>query len=188
MKELMQELVDAMVASATDELGNGYPDWWMDEWDDQVNGLTILTERSRDPRRSRNGGEYDFYLHVDLRPDGADIWEGSSCELISSAESKARSTRMFAISLSPEGLERMAKLAEARALIQIAPEETLDPKMIAVIEAACALWGNPKQGIGVLKDAVRNYEASIKTVLIESEGEPEEVPLSVFLAVDPDTL
>ena len=62
MEELIQELVEAMVASATDTVGNGYPDWWMEkEYDGQVSGLTVLTTRSRDPRRSRNGGEYDFW-------------------------------------------------------------------------------------------------------------------------------
>jgi len=134
MKELMEELVEAMVASATDELGNGYPDW-----DTSLDGLWICTEQSRDPNRSRNGGAYYFYTYFDIRPDGVEIWDGSSCELVSDEEHKNRSARGYSISLTLEGLERMAHLAEARALQQVAPDEALDPKVAAIIEVATKL-------------------------------------------------
>lgn len=153
MKELMEELVEAMVASATDELGNGYPDWGKSN-----DGLWICTEQSRDPSRSRNGGAYYFYTYFDIRPDGVEVWDGSSCELVSDEERKDRSARLYPISLSIEGLERMAHLAEARALTMVAPEETLDPDIAAILDAAIAMFGQPKAGIGQLKAAVRAWE------------------------------
>ena len=72
LEKLMEEMVAAMIESATDEKGDGYPTW--DSYED--GGLWILTDRSRDPRRSRNGGEYDSYTEFELRPDGVEIYEG----------------------------------------------------------------------------------------------------------------
>ena len=154
LDELMQKLVDAMVASATDELGDGYPEWYWC-YDDV---LRIVTQQSRDPRRSRNGGEYYSYFNAEIRPDGVEVWDGSSCELVSEAEEKSRSAKLYPVSLTKEGLERMAHLAEARALTMIVPEEALDPKVVAIIGAACAMFDSPKAGIGQLKAAVRAYE------------------------------
>ena len=155
MKELMEELVQAMVESAADELGDGYPEWhWQRE-----NVLKVVTQQSRDPSRSRNGGEYFGYAFFEIRPDGIEVWDGSSCELISEAEEKDRSAKMYPISLTLEGLERMAHLAEARALTMVTPDEALDPKLAAIINAATAMFDSPKGGIGQLKAAVRAYES-----------------------------
>jgi len=155
MKELMQELVEAMVESATDKLGNGYPEW---RWYYGDSTLVITTQQSRDPRRSSNGGEYYAYTNFEIRPDGVEVWEDLSCELISVQEYKDRSARIYPISLTKEGLERMAHLASARALQQIAPDEALDPEIVAIMDAAIAMFDSPKAGIGQLKIAVREYE------------------------------
>lgn len=150
LKELMEELVEAMVESATDELGSGYPEWgW--RWDDT---LEVTTQQSRDPSRARNGGEYFGYTFFEIRPDGVEVWEGSSCELVSRAEEKARSTRGYPISLSKEGLERMAHLAEARALQRVVPDEALDPKVAFAIKAAMMLISK-EIGFKEFKEAVR---------------------------------
>ena len=163
MKELMQELGEAMVESATDELGDGFPEWQLEDtgYDTPIIGLTVTTQQSRDPNRSRNGGEYYGYAHFEIRPDGVEVWSGSSCELVSRAEEKARGVKVYPISLTPKGLERMAHLAEARALQQVAPDEALDPKVAAIMDAAIAMFGSPKAGIGQLKAAVREYEISL---------------------------
>ena len=78
--------------------------------------------------------------------------------MISEAEEKDRSAKLYGVSLTSEGLERMAHLAEARALQQVAPDEALDPDIAAILDAAIAMFGSPKAGIGQLKAAVRAYE------------------------------
>jgi len=149
MKELMQELVEAMVESATDELSNGYP-----EWQFYGNTLSVCTQQSRDPRRSRNGGEYYAYTSFEIRPDGIEVYEELSCELISIQEYKYRSARIYPVSLTKDGLERMAHLAEARALQQVAPDEALDPKVAFVIKAA-TMFISKEIGFREFKEAIR---------------------------------
>jgi len=151
MKELIEELVQAMVESATDELGNGYPDWGK-----SFDGLYVCTEQSRDPSRSRNGGAYYSYTYFDIRPDGVEVWDGSSCELVSDEEHKDRSARSYPISLTTEGLERMAHLAEARALQQVVPDEALDPKVAAILDATVK-FVSKEIGFGKLKEVIRAY-------------------------------
>lgn len=52
--------------------------WCVDE---QRKELVIHTDVSRDPRRSRNGGEYDFYTCFMPVGDGVLVYEDTSCEL-----------------------------------------------------------------------------------------------------------
>lgn len=148
MKELMEELVQAMVESATDELGNGYPDWQM------LEDLWITTQQSRDPSRSRNGGEYYSYTVFEIRPDGVLVYEALSCELVSTQEYKDRSARHYPILMTANELERQAHLAEAWALCRVAPDEALDPKVAAVVKAATK-FVSKKIGFHEFKEAVR---------------------------------
>jgi hypothetical protein len=83
-----------------------------------------------------------------------EVYEALSCELISTAEYKARSARLYPVSLTREGLERMAHLAEARALAQVAPEDVIDPRTLAVVEAAVKL-ASKEIGFAEFKAAVR---------------------------------
>jgi len=52
--------------------------WWVN---DREKELIIHTNVSRDRRRSRNGGEYDFYTCFEPVRDGVLVYDATSCEL-----------------------------------------------------------------------------------------------------------
>lgn len=52
--------------------------WWINHNNGE---LVIHTCVSRDPRRSRNGGEYDFYTCFRPTGDGVLMYDDTSCEL-----------------------------------------------------------------------------------------------------------
>jgi hypothetical protein len=87
--------------------------WWIDERD---NELVIHTHVSRDPSRSSNGGEYDFYDCFAVTGDGILVYEATSCELRidrCGRDSYAAYTIPCVVGL--DGLRRIAALVGLRA-------------------------------------------------------------------------
>lgn len=74
-KGAFEELV-----SKIEELLPAEGGWWINEGNFDKE-LCIHTKVSRDPSRSHNGGEYDFYACFAVVGDGILVYENTSCEL-----------------------------------------------------------------------------------------------------------
>jgi hypothetical protein len=76
--------------------------------------LSIHTIVSNDPRRSRNGGEYDFYTCFAVVGDGVLVYEETSCELRIRGMGRDAGYVIPAI-VGLDGLRRIAALVGLRA-------------------------------------------------------------------------
>lgn len=81
--------------------------WW-------INGrgeLVIHTEVSKDPSRSRNGGEYDFYMVFCPMGDRVLSYEDTSCELrIDRCGESGYAAAEYETIIGTEGLRRIAAM------------------------------------------------------------------------------
>jgi len=79
-----------------------------------VNELVIHTAVSRDWRRNRNGGEYDYYTRFAVVGDGILVYKDTSCELRMHGMGRDEGYVIPCI-VSLEGLRRIAALVGLRA-------------------------------------------------------------------------
>jgi len=104
---MAEGVYEKLVERLEKELADAEGGWQLDE---RKRELTIHTTISRDPSRSRTGGEYDFYICFQPTADGVVVYDATSCELrIDWMEEE-----LYPVLLSLNGLRRLAALLDLR--------------------------------------------------------------------------
>jgi len=103
---LLKDIQDAMLGSLED--GKGKKGWSIRE-----DRIVVTTRASRDPSRSRNGGEYNYYRIYELVEGGVGAFDDWSCE-IGPRSAYGGTEEFYPIALS--SLERIGLFAESRAI------------------------------------------------------------------------
>jgi hypothetical protein len=73
--------------------------------------LVVYQQLSRDPRRSRNGGEYDYWKTYAANGLGIEVTEGWSCDIADRSQ-YGGAEYGYDCCIGLEGLKRIAQLAE----------------------------------------------------------------------------
>lgn len=133
---------EQLVADIEGQIASAEGSWRMATWyHDQPPVLVITQQESRDPGRSRNGGEYTYWRNYRADGLGVEVWEDWSCDFASRDQYGGGRTYYDCI-ISADGLERIAKLAD----VTIAAKAWLakEPGCMAKLKAAIrSLDGRP---------------------------------------------
>ena len=125
--ELLMKDIEQAIEQANSPDGGG---WWITEG----GRLVCEVKTSRDPSRSRNGGEY--FMYRNFVPDGLGIQAKDDWSADWDIMQYGGSGTYYDCIVTPDGLERMAKLAE--------------------VTLAAKAWLNKEKGsMRLLKKAIR---------------------------------
>ena len=97
---------EALVRDIETEVRDAQGGWYMRD-----NTLIVEQQTSRDPRRSRNGGEYYLWRNYQADGLGVVVWEDWSCEIAPRHEYGGDAVNYDCI-VSADGLKRIAQLAD----------------------------------------------------------------------------
>jgi hypothetical protein len=102
-----QGAFEHLMADIEETIKNAEGDWWLD-----CDTLIVQTIVSRDPRRSRNGGEYSFYREYRSNGVGGVEVYGSWSAEFDYEQYNLGDREQYDCIVSGQGLDRMARMAD----------------------------------------------------------------------------